>query len=275
MAYTWPLPENPLLRSGLAMAGANTWLRGGSPPAEAEDGLLTAEDVSGLDLLDTELAVLSACQTGLGDVRTGEGVFGLQRAFHLGGGRNVIASLWKVDDDATVALMALFYHELWVNERPPLEALRQAQLALYRHPGEARTLARARGPDFDKTVKRVVQPPPPLRPPSAVAMVSAVAIGRLRFGAQVDGADRVGVDPRRLEGFDVGQPIDDPTADLQVSRPAPLPAPLFERAWRNEPTLRQMLLVKMLHAPVLSCVMRARPIRRAQSRGRTWTFWVD
>ena len=72
-------------------------------------------------------------------------------------------------------------------------------------------------------------------------MVSAVAIGRLRFGIQVDGADRVGVDPRRLEGFDVGQPIGDPAADLQVSRPAPLPAPLFERAWRNEPTLRQML----------------------------------
>ena len=75
------------------------------------------------------------------------------------------------------------------------------------------------------------------------------------------------VDPGRLEGFDVGQPIDDPAADLQVSRPAPLPTPLFERAWRNEPTLRQMLLVKMLHAPVLSCVTRARPIRRAHSRG--------
>jgi CHAT domain-containing protein len=103
--------------------------------------------------------VLSACETGLGEGMNGEGVFGLQRAFHLGGCRNVVASLWKVDDDATAALMALFYHELWVKERPPLEALRQAQLALYRHPGEARTLAKVRGPDFDKTVRRVTQPP--------------------------------------------------------------------------------------------------------------------
>jgi CHAT domain-containing protein len=64
-----------------------------------------------------------------------------------------------VDDDATAALMALFYHELWVKEQPPLEALRRAQLALYRHPGEVRALATLRGPDFDKTVRRVTQPP--------------------------------------------------------------------------------------------------------------------
>ena len=72
-----------------------------------------------------ELAVLSACETGLGEAAAGEGVFGLQRAFHLAGCRNVIASLWKVDDEATAALMKLFYHHLWVQKQPPLEALRQ------------------------------------------------------------------------------------------------------------------------------------------------------
>jgi CHAT domain-containing protein/tetratricopeptide (TPR) repeat protein len=129
-----PLPENPLLRAGLALAGANTWLRGGSPPADAEDGLLTAEDVSGLDLLDTELAVLSACQTGLGDVQTGEGVFGLQRAFILAGAKTVVMSLWEVPDDATRALMEDFYRRL-LNGEPRAAALEAAQQGLRRtHP---------------------------------------------------------------------------------------------------------------------------------------------
>ena len=76
-----------MLRSGLALAGANTWLKGATPPESAEDGLLTAEDVSGLDLLSTELVVLSACETGLGQIQVGEGVFGLRRAFVLAGAR--------------------------------------------------------------------------------------------------------------------------------------------------------------------------------------------
>ena len=124
-----PLPENPLLRSGLALAGANTWLRQGSLPPETEDGLLTAEDVSGLDLVTTELVVLSACETGLGDVRTGEGVFGLQRAFMLAGAKTLVMSLWSVPDEPTRELMEDFYRRI-LSGGPRADALRAAQLAL-------------------------------------------------------------------------------------------------------------------------------------------------
>ena len=121
--------ENPLLRSGLALAGANTWLRGGTPPSEAEDGLLTAEDVSGLDLLATELVVLSACETGLGQVQVGEGVFGLRRAFALAGAKTLVMSLWKVPDHETQQLMEYFYQGI-LKGRHRADALRDAQLAL-------------------------------------------------------------------------------------------------------------------------------------------------
>jgi CHAT domain-containing protein len=100
------------LRSGLALAGVNTWLKGAALPAEAEDGLLTAEEVSGLDLLDTELVVLSACETGLGEVHAGEGAFGLRRAFVLAGAKTLVMSLWKVPDLATAVLMGRFYDNL-------------------------------------------------------------------------------------------------------------------------------------------------------------------
>jgi CHAT domain-containing protein len=126
-----PLPENPLLRAGLALAGANTWLRHGAVPTEAEDGLLTAEDVTGLDLFDTELVVLSACETGLGEVQTGEGVFGLQRAFILAGARTLVMSLWSVPDDATRELMENFYRRILASE-PRADALQAAQNDLRR-----------------------------------------------------------------------------------------------------------------------------------------------
>jgi CHAT domain-containing protein/tetratricopeptide (TPR) repeat protein len=130
--------RNPLVLSGLVLAGANRPRQKdelGLP--QGDGGILTAEAIAGLDLSKLELAVLSACETGLGDVAGGEGVFGLQRAFHLAGARNVVASLWKVDDRATAALMKFFYKNLWQKNLPPIEALRQAQLYLYHHPDEA------------------------------------------------------------------------------------------------------------------------------------------
>src|SRR5262249_40684967 len=91
--------------------------------------LLTAEDVTGLDLLATELVVLSACDNGLGQVHVGEGVFGLRRAFVLAGARTLVMSLWKVPDDQTRELMEDIYGRLLAGEGRA-EALRQAQLAL-------------------------------------------------------------------------------------------------------------------------------------------------
>ncbi len=124
-----PGMENPLLRSGLLLAGFNTWLAGDSLPAEAEDGILTAEDVSGLDLLATELVVLSACETGLGEIHVGEGVFGLRRAFMLAGAKTLVMSLWKVPDEQTRELMEDFYRRILRGEGRS-EALRQAQLTM-------------------------------------------------------------------------------------------------------------------------------------------------
>jgi CHAT domain-containing protein len=124
-----PGMESPMLRSGLALAGANTFLRGAALPTEAEDGLLTAEDVTGLDLLDTELVVLSACETGLGAVHAGEGVFGLRRAFIVAGARTLVMSLWKVPDLATAFLMDRFYDNLLTRGLDRDLALRDAQRA--------------------------------------------------------------------------------------------------------------------------------------------------
>jgi len=121
--------ENPLLRCGLALAGANTWLRTGSVHADAGDGILSGEDAAALDLGDTELVVLSACDTGLGDVHVDEGVLGLPRAFLLAGAKTVVMSLWTVPDDQTYLLMTKMYARLLAGV-PRAQALREAQLAV-------------------------------------------------------------------------------------------------------------------------------------------------
>ena len=120
--------NSPLVLTGLVLAGANH-------PHTPGRGVITGEALVDLDLSGLELAVLSACETGLGDSALpggGEGVFGLQRAFHYAGTRDVVASLWRVPDAATAALMGEFYRNLWDKDMRPAEALRQAQLKVYR-----------------------------------------------------------------------------------------------------------------------------------------------
>ena len=98
--------RNPLKLSGLVLAGAN---RRGSAAPGGDDGILTADEIATLDLTATEWAVLSACETGVGEVRASEGVFGLRRAFRVAGADTVIMSLWSVSDRATRAWMQRLY----------------------------------------------------------------------------------------------------------------------------------------------------------------------
>jgi CHAT domain-containing protein/tetratricopeptide (TPR) repeat protein len=123
------VPDNPMLRSGLVLAGANAWIQGRKPGRGTDTGIVTAADVAGLDLFETELVVLSACETGLGDVRAGDGVYGLRRAFSVAGARTLVMSLWQVPDEQTCELMDGFYQRLKAG-RPVAMALREAQLSL-------------------------------------------------------------------------------------------------------------------------------------------------
>ena len=121
---------DPLERCGLLFAGANTALSGRSDrlPQGVDDGVLTAKELSVLDFRNTDIVVMSACETGLGDI-SGEGVFGLQRAFKMAGVQTIIMSLWKVDDNATQLLMTEFYRN-WILSNGKLfkrAAFRKAQ----------------------------------------------------------------------------------------------------------------------------------------------------
>ncbi len=129
--YRLQMATNPLQRSALMLYGANHhWVRVDSIIGTKEDGILTALEVTGLDLQNTNLVVLSACSTGLGDIHNTEGVFGLQRAFKIAGAKNVVASLWNVDDAATKDLMVLFYQNLLEKKQDVATALRNAKTQL-------------------------------------------------------------------------------------------------------------------------------------------------
>ncbi|KYC44226.1 hypothetical protein WA1_01950 [Scytonema hofmannii PCC 7110] len=118
--------KNPMMRSGVALAGANTWLSGGTLPREAGKGFVLAQDIASLDLWGNELTVLSACDTGRGDIKIGEGVFGLRRAFAVAGAKTLVMSLWKVPDTATALLMERFFDNLQ-HSMNRAEALQNAQ----------------------------------------------------------------------------------------------------------------------------------------------------
>ena len=118
--------ENPLLRSGIALAGANRAL--GSKDSKNHTGIVTAEKILGLKLRGTDMVVLSACDTGVGEIKTGEGVFGLRRAFTQAGSKSLVMSLWSVPDKETKELMVEFYKNIRVGKMNRCQALKQAAL---------------------------------------------------------------------------------------------------------------------------------------------------
>ncbi len=124
------ISDHPMLRSGLIMAGGNAAWQGKQTFEGKEDGILTAYEISQMNLSNTELVVLSACETGLGDIQGNEGVYGLQRAFKIAGAKYLIMSLWQVPDKQTSLLMTTFYKK-WLEDKMTIpDAFHAAQKEL-------------------------------------------------------------------------------------------------------------------------------------------------
>jgi CHAT domain-containing protein/Tfp pilus assembly protein PilF len=120
--------DNPMIRSGLILAGGNyAWQHGFAPSPDQEDGILTAYEISQMNLSNTELVVLSACETGLGDIQGNEGVYGLQRAFKIAGAKYLIMSLWQVPDRETMEFMTAFYRNWLESQMTIPDAFRKTQ----------------------------------------------------------------------------------------------------------------------------------------------------
>lgn len=126
--FPFRISEHPMIRSGLILAGGNYAWRTGTPfKAEMEDGILTAYEISQMNLSNTELVVLSACETGLGDIKDNEGVYGLQRAFKIAGVKYLMMSLWQVPDRETKEFMVSFYKN-WLTKKNSIpDAFRKTQ----------------------------------------------------------------------------------------------------------------------------------------------------
>lgn len=124
------MADSPLLLSGLALSGANT--REQAPSAE-NDGILTAEEIASMNLAGVEWVVLSACETGLGKIESGEGVFGLRRAFQIAGVRNLVMSLWAVNDSETALWMEKLFEQRLRGRNTGAQSVRAASLAVLRH----------------------------------------------------------------------------------------------------------------------------------------------
>jgi CHAT domain-containing protein len=148
---------HPGLLSGVAFAGAGKLARSTVEDPTRDDGILTALEVAELDMNRARLVVLSACETGLGKVVNGEGVLGLERAFHVAGASTLVISFWSVGDESTRQLMEQFYDNLWRQKMSKLEALRAAQRSLLD--------SKISGSDAGSGLERVARSGPRRTPP--------------------------------------------------------------------------------------------------------------
>ena len=211
--------DDPMQRSGLTTSGANAALDGRAIPPEAGSGTIYAADIQQLDLQRTDLVVLSACRSGLGDIAVGDGSHGLRRAFLAAGARTVISALWDVPDNSSKLLITRFYEQLLLKQQTRLEALAEARKdvrALHRHDpvhwagfvldGDFGQLARFTGLSeltvaslsFKSWMEDSESVPAPEVPPSAFALKQQLKRRDLSEREQVDVLRRLGDLANRL-----------------------------------------------------------------------------